>query len=191
MPAIHPWGSISARERGPYHNDKDLGDPARLYVSRRFPTRDPHPQMESNMTKAASKKRSKSGISPQTIYRIERFFLLHGTMPPRLEPYSPPEPILERLLAAQEGRCAICFNTLGRRQAYTLDHCHVCSEWRGLLCRRCNSALGGIEQFGSVLLQRAIDYLHSSPTGMCTGHSLTVSGKSALPEFSAQHVNSG
>ena len=43
----------------------------------------------------------------------------------------------EKLLAIQEGRCAICGISLEHHQIH-VDHDHVTSLVRGLLCWRCN-----------------------------------------------------
>lgn len=54
----------------------------------------------------------------------------------------------------QSSRCAIC-----RREANLfVDHCHQTGQVRGLLCSRCNSALGlFMDDLGS--LSKAIEYL--------------------------------
>lgn len=70
----------------------------------------------------------------------------------------------ERLLASQGGVCAICGReemSLGRGgeiKKLAKDHCHVTGEWRGLLCGKCNKALG---LFGDdpATLQRAMNYI--------------------------------
>ena len=45
----------------------------------------------------------------------------------------------ERMLSAQDGRCAIC-KASDRRLC--VDHCHGSGNVRGLLCRDCNAGLG-------------------------------------------------
>lgn len=67
------------------------------------------------------------------------------------------------LLRKQRGRCAICgetnAETAGRRKfELSVDHCHTTGRVRGLLCSRCNRALG---LFGddSTILHKAIAYL--------------------------------
>ncbi|MDP9090300.1 MAG: endonuclease VII domain-containing protein [Pseudomonadota bacterium] len=59
------------------------------------------------------------------------------------------------LYAEQGGKCAICDVYEDRLRP---DHCHKSGKARGLLCTRCNLALG---QFGDSLdrLQRAVVYL--------------------------------
>lgn len=49
----------------------------------------------------------------------------------------------ERLLSEQNGKCAICGggpNGAGKR--LHVDHCHNSSKVRGLLCGKCNTAIG-------------------------------------------------
>ena len=69
----------------------------------------------------------------------------------------------EALLLQQNGRCAICrkfethqFNNITRR--LSVDHCHETNQVRGLLCARCNMAIG---QFNDdwLLLENALEYL--------------------------------
>jgi hypothetical protein len=64
----------------------------------------------------------------------------------------------ERLLAAQGGRCAICRRLPRGDISLHVDHEHGTGRVRGLLCFRCNNALG---DFGDSrdLLQSAVRYL--------------------------------
>jgi hypothetical protein len=50
----------------------------------------------------------------------------------------------ERLLSKQNGCCAICLSTnKGRKDKYfNVDHCHNSGKVRGLLCWKCNTAIG-------------------------------------------------
>src|SRR5258708_7454026 len=50
----------------------------------------------------------------------------------------------EQMLAAQEGRCAICPATMPGRgnPSWNVDHDHETGAVRGLLCHNCNMALG-------------------------------------------------
>ena len=45
-----------------------------------------------------------------------------------------------RLLDEQNGVCAVC--KLPSRRALCVDHCHATRQVRGLLCDKCNTALG-------------------------------------------------
>ena len=46
----------------------------------------------------------------------------------------------QRLLDEQNGLCAVC--KLPSRRALCVDHCHATRQVRGLLCDKCNTALG-------------------------------------------------
>ena len=46
------------------------------------------------------------------------------------------------LLSKQNGVCAICKQDCMPRRNFDIDHCHKTGRIRGLLCRRCNLALG-------------------------------------------------
>lgn len=75
---------------------------------------------------------------------------------------------VERMLAIQGGRCAVCRAEEPGIRGWTIDHDHRCcfgdlscgSCVRGVLCMTCNTGLG---MFGDdpAQLQRAIDYLAS------------------------------
>ena len=70
----------------------------------------------------------------------------------------------------QEGRCPICLtflhlvpNKAKTDQAASVDHCHQTLKVRGLLCRRCNVALGFLNDKESNL-ERALQYIRSHAT---------------------------
>jgi hypothetical protein len=58
----------------------------------------------------------------------------------------------------QKKKCAICdgYNGIGRR--LDVDHCHKTKRVRGLLCNRCNKALGLFKD-SILILKSAISYL--------------------------------
>jgi hypothetical protein len=69
----------------------------------------------------------------------------------------------ERMLAEQNGVCAICKNCEaaardGRPLRLAVDHSHTSGAVRKLLCTKCNTMLGGARDSVEVL-QAAIDYL--------------------------------
>jgi hypothetical protein len=74
----------------------------------------------------------------------------------------------EALLASQGNACAICgTDTPVGRGTWHVDHDHACCPTsgescgdcvRGILCSRCNTALGGFQDDPKILLA-AIDYL--------------------------------
>jgi hypothetical protein len=66
----------------------------------------------------------------------------------------------DELLAAQGGRCAICRREPRPDISLHLDHDHESGQLRGVLCFRCNNALGDFDDEVS-LLRAAVGYLES------------------------------
>lgn len=64
----------------------------------------------------------------------------------------------DELLARQGGRCAICRRGPRPDISLHLDHDHESGELRGILCFRCNNALGDFDD-DPTLLQAALRYL--------------------------------
>ena len=69
------------------------------------------------------------------------------------------------MLAAQQGKCAICkspeVNTYkGRVRTLSVDHDHDTGRIRGLLCGACNSGLGSLRHDPAVI-EAAIAYLEA------------------------------
>lgn len=69
----------------------------------------------------------------------------------------------DRMLAAQENRCAICRSDYSGHNgspnySWHVDHDHETGVVRGLLCRNCNVALGMFRDDPAVLLA-AVRYL--------------------------------
>ena len=62
-----------------------------------------------------------------------------------------------RLLAAQDGRCAIC-TRVPRRRRLAVDHNHTTGEVRALLCYFCNKYIGHWE-FDPIAAHNASIYL--------------------------------
>lgn len=57
----------------------------------------------------------------------------------------------DKMHEAQKGLCAICFqpetkSDKGRLYRLAVDHCHRTGKVRGLLCFKCNSAMGSFEK---------------------------------------------
>lgn len=65
-----------------------------------------------------------------------------------------------KLHQKQKGLCAICGTDKpkGRHNRFHVDHCHVTGKVRGLLCSKCNLALGSFNDDKNILTQ-AIKYL--------------------------------
>jgi hypothetical protein len=66
----------------------------------------------------------------------------------------------DRMLAAQNGRCAICevSEPGGRTKRFHVDHCHATGRVRSLLCEGCNNGLGRFRDKPH-LLRAAANYL--------------------------------
>jgi hypothetical protein len=65
------------------------------------------------------------------------------------------------LMLAQDGKCAICkcdSGTNNRGDRLAVDHCHSTGKIRGLLCHKCNTAIGLLKDSKENLLE-AIRYL--------------------------------
>lgn len=71
------------------------------------------------------------------------------------------------LLAAQDGRCAICHTDEPGGQGWHVDHDHACCNTRkrscgqclrGILCSRCNIGIGNLRD-DPVVIQAALDYM--------------------------------
>ena len=68
----------------------------------------------------------------------------------------------DELAAYQDHVCAICLEVCNTGQPLSVDHCHETNMVRGLLCRRCNVAVGTLKSVE--LLERAIEYLAGTRT---------------------------
>lgn len=62
------------------------------------------------------------------------------------------------LFSAQGGACAICFNLCKTGRRLAVDHCHCSGKIRGLLCQKCNHAIGLMDD-SVCRLESAIRYL--------------------------------
>ncbi len=63
-----------------------------------------------------------------------------------------------RMYDSQDRRCAGCSDLLGFNTDTNVDHCHATGVVRGLLCRGCNHALGGVKDRPDAL-RRLATYL--------------------------------
>ena len=72
----------------------------------------------------------------------------------------------EALLVAQRGLCAICRDKLIKP---CIDHCHITSRVRGILCGRCNTGLGMFRDNPDALRAAAM-YVETADTGFVANH---------------------
>ena len=67
----------------------------------------------------------------------------------------------EKMLESQNRVCKICGmdgkSKDNRRQHLCVDHCHKTGKVRGLLCMKCNTALGAFEKFREPMLKYLLD----------------------------------
>ena len=64
----------------------------------------------------------------------------------------------DRLFSDQNGKCAICGETPMTKKGSVVDHCHETGRVRGILCQRCNTAIGMLYD-DPLLLRKAATYL--------------------------------
>lgn len=65
------------------------------------------------------------------------------------------------LLEKQNHRCAICQTPEPVGYGWHLDHCHSSGKVRGILCQRCNQAIGLLNEDTNVF-KKAVEYLENS-----------------------------
>ncbi|MBA7572888.1 hypothetical protein ES708_14675 [subsurface metagenome] len=65
------------------------------------------------------------------------------------------------LWESQDGKCAICGESFIKLFNTCVDHNHETGEVRGLLCRKCNVAIGFLND-DPELMEKAIKYLEGS-----------------------------
>lgn len=90
---------------------------------------------------AATNKRLKKGKA----YHVRKF----GLTP---EQY-------DDMVAAQMNLCFICGREEPNDRRLCVDHCHTCDANRALLCTKCNTTLGRIEEDG--MLEKLLAYLEA------------------------------
>jgi hypothetical protein len=103
-----------------------------------------------NATQRIRNKRWRAANLEKSRTRDRAYYRTHGgTSNGRIQrrevQYRMPKGAFENLLAAQNGRCAIClakFITSSREYAPHIDHDHATDQVRGLLCASCNRGLG-------------------------------------------------
>lgn len=65
----------------------------------------------------------------------------------------------KNMLKQQNGKCAICGKLQSDfKQKFIVDHCHKTNKIRGLLCCRCNTLLGRIENIPDNF-KRLLEYM--------------------------------
>lgn len=62
-----------------------------------------------------------------------------------------------QILLSQDNKCKICFSEYNKK-SFHIDHCHSSGIVRGILCSKCNQAIGLFKENTDVML-RAIEYI--------------------------------
>jgi hypothetical protein len=72
-----------------------------------------------------------------------------------------------KMLLEQDGKCWTCSTKAEdeRNKVLVVDHNHLTGEVRGLLCNRCNTAIGLLQE-SQEILEKVSKYLHEK--GTCT-----------------------
>ena len=109
------------------------------------------------------------GLADRTRYRLAKRLKTYGIS---VEDY-------ERMLALQNGACAIC-KKKPKRRLLCLDHCHRTGKLRGLLCGKCNSGLGFYDD-DPIRTQAAADYLKAAYARLMGWQSFEPTGDDMIP----------
>ena len=101
--------------------------------------------------------RSKIGQKEWRAKNLKRKMTNH-----RMLKYGITEEDYNKMFAEQKGCCAICGKHQSEfKRTLNVDHNHITGNVRGLLCRTCNMALGGLgADAGTSLLKKAINYVN-------------------------------
>lgn len=66
------------------------------------------------------------------------------------------------IIDRQDGQCAICSTDISELDHTAhLDHCHETGRVRGVLCRRCNTGIGMLDDNADLLI-KAAEYLNNA-----------------------------
>ena len=71
----------------------------------------------------------------------------------------------EAMLKAQNGLCAICGGQCSVKKRLSVDHDHTTGAVRGLLCIKCNCAIGYLKD-STDLARKALEYLVNASNGI-------------------------
>lgn len=64
----------------------------------------------------------------------------------------------EMVWEQQKGLCAVCNKPEKTKKRLAVDHCHSTGEVRGLLCMKCNTALGKLND-DATLIEKLLKYI--------------------------------
>lgn len=101
-------------------------------------------------------------------YGVKREYLPNGRWSKLRKKYGISEKEYYDMLAAQGGGCGICgkANPDGKHGVFVVDHCHETGRVRGVLCLKCNIAIGMLGDSVSGL-KMALSYLKGNFAKSC------------------------
>ena len=108
-----------------------------------------------NVMKRRERAKMWARTHPERVAINSRKYLLKKRFSPEMTPGK-----FQEMFDKQNGKCAICKQEpLGKH--LSIDHVHMTGKIRGLLCNRCNMALGGVKENILTLLSM-IDYINAN-----------------------------
>jgi len=143
------------RNRRDYQRNKSA------YKARNQRWRKENPERYKALTKAYNlRNREKVKEVSRLWYQNNKARALATARRLKLKQYGLTLETFEAMLIAQDGRCAACDRVMTTpcSKAHTatmVDHCHKTGKVRGLLCRRCNMAIGQFCDDPDLLIQAA------------------------------------
>ena len=78
--------------------------------------------------------------SAKSYQENKEYYLRNSTANARKRRFGVTQEDFDKMLEQQDNKCVICYTALD--QSACVDHCHTTGVVRGLLCRKCNAALG-------------------------------------------------
>jgi hypothetical protein len=74
---------------------------------------------------------------------------------------------IDAMLVVQNNQCTICFTPFTEEKPPNVDHCHTSGKVRSMLCTKCNTALGLVDE-DPAKMKRMIDYIenHAKKNGL-------------------------
>ena len=108
-----------------------------------------HEWHRKNRSRLVELQKERRKNNPERAAKIARDSALKANYGITLEDY-------DKMFKLQKGRCAICGEKYGR--TLHVDHNHRTYKVRGLLCQKCNMAIG-LMQDNVKMLRKAIEYL--------------------------------
>lgn len=74
----------------------------------------------------------------------------------RFRTYGITEAQYDAMFERQGYRCGICLTDTPGRKGWAIDHCHDSGVVRGVLCSKCNSAIGLLQDDPAVIMRAAL-----------------------------------